>query len=127
MDLAYFENKQTSTLQLPEIFDTILGSLNYIPLVIGVAKTAIWRSKARHKNYSKWDWVRLDFQRIDKGGKVTGKEVMRHLRSNGVYIVADGYDAKKRYIFVRRSQERQAQWLTSRGLKNFQTQWRDND
>lgn len=105
------------------IFDNILGNLNFIDLLFGKAN----RLKHRSKGGRFGPTVQIKMKRIDKGGDHVLRTVTDHLNRYGVPTFDHGYDAQYRYFRVRKTQINFALWLYNDGkLRTPKRAWKDN-
>lgn len=73
--------------------------------------------------------VTTDRQDKDPSATLGVFDVAKKLRANGVRVFGYRFDAKHLYIYVAKSQERQAKWLLcntmhSNNVRNFTRRWK---
>jgi hypothetical protein len=92
---------QAKEAQMSDIFDDVLGALNFIDRIGGVVHLA------RHGTTG----VQFTIQRIDKGGDHIGADVCDMLAKYGVDTFGKTHDSKNLHFLVRRKQATWAAYL----------------
>lgn len=112
-----------------DIFDAVLGPVNYIDRLLGWTQIQFRRgSKRRKQPYSRTASVRITHPRCDKQREYVAIIPLRkHLAHYGVQTYAYTHDDRNFYFSVAKNQERQFRYLYNDGksLRSFKNAWKD--
>lgn len=93
-----------------------------------ICHAQIFINMLRHQRF-RLSLVTTDRQDKNQAAILSVFDVAKKLRANGVRVFGYRFDAKHLYIYVAKSQQRQAQWLLggnmhSNNARNFGRKWR---